>query len=146
MRENTGLRILDKKGATEQVDDILGSGGVVGFIADQDAGRKGLFVDFFGRKASTYKSIALLAMQYEAPVIVGYGHRIDEGFNFDIGIERIIHPNQWADKDDPLEWLTQEYSRELENAVRRYPEQYLWVHRRWKHRPKGEAPGPDGVA
>jgi len=145
-RQKTGLTILDKKGATEQVDEILANNGVVGFIADQDAGRKGLFVDFFGRKASTYKSIGLLAMQYNACVIVGYGHRLVENYRFEIGIERIIYPEEWADKDQPLEWITQEYSLHLENAIRRYPEQYLWAHRRWKHRPRGEAPGEDGIA
>ncbi|MCE5326099.1 MAG: hypothetical protein LLG01_06755 [Planctomycetaceae bacterium] len=145
-REKTGLRILDKKGATEQVDGILAAGGVVGFIADQDAGRKGMFVDFFGRKASTYKSIALLAINHKATLIVGYGHRLNEEFSFDFGISCVITPDQWADQDDPVRWITQAYTSGLEEAIRRCPEQYLWVHRRWKHRPKGEEPGPDGIA
>ncbi len=146
VRERTGLKILDKKGATETMDDILGAGGVVSFIADQDAGRKGMFVDFFGRAASTYKSIGLMAMQHLAPVVVGYGRRLNEGFNFELGVQRIIHPHEWADKDDPLRWITQAYTTALEQTIRRAPEQYLWVHRRWKHRPKGEQPSPDGVA
>jgi demethylmenaquinone methyltransferase/2-methoxy-6-polyprenyl-1,4-benzoquinol methylase len=106
----------------------------VGFIADQDAGRKGAFVDFFGRKASTYKIIALMAMQYEVPVVIGYGKRLDEDDHFEIGIERIILPHEWAGKDDPVLWITQEYTAALEQVIRRAPEQYLWVHRRWKHR------------
>jgi KDO2-lipid IV(A) lauroyltransferase len=56
MREKHGQRIVDKKGATEPVIKALEENGVVGFIADQNAGAKGCFVDFFGRKASTYKS------------------------------------------------------------------------------------------
>jgi len=146
VRQRTGMTILDKKGVAEHVDDILDANGAISFIADQDAGRKGLFVDFFGRKASTYKSIGLMAMRHEVPVIVGYGHRVREGFDFEIGVERIIRPEEWADKDDPLKWITQEYTSALEAVIRRAPEQYLWVHRRWKHRPKGEEPGPDGIA
>lgn len=146
VRQKTGLAILDKKGATQSMDDILSANGVISFIADQDAGRKGMFVDFFGRPASTYKSIGLMAMRYNAPVIIGYGQRINEEFNFEIGVEQIIYPHQWADKDDPLRWITQEYTSALERIIRRAPGQYLWVHRRWKHRPKGQQPGPDGVA
>ncbi|RPI64598.1 MAG: lipid A biosynthesis acyltransferase [Planctomycetaceae bacterium] len=146
IRQNTGQMILDKRGATTAAPEVLENKGVVGFIADQDAGKKGAFVDFFGRKASTYKSIALLAIQYNAPVIIGFGRRLDEDYHFEIGIQRLIRPEEWADKDDPVMWITQEYTTALENVVRRAPEQYLWVHRRWKHRPKGEEPGPDGVA
>ncbi len=146
VRESTGLIVLHKTGAVESIDDILGAGGVVSFIADQDAGRKGMFVDFFGRPASTYKSIGLMAMRHRAPVVVGYGRRLNEGFNFELGVLRIIHPEEWADKDDPLRWITQTYTTALEQIIRLAPEQYLWVHRRWKHRPKGEQPGPDGVA
>jgi KDO2-lipid IV(A) lauroyltransferase len=146
VRERTGMTILDKRGAAEQSDDILESCGAVSFIADQDAGRKGCFVDFFGRKASTYKSIALLAMRYEIPIIVGYGKRTEENFQFEIGVQRIIDPTEWEDKDDPLKWITQEYTTALEEVIRTAPEQYLWVHRRWKHRPKGEETPKDGIA
>ncbi len=146
IRENTGMTIVDKDGATGSVQEVLDHRGVVGFIADQDAGRKGAFVDFFGRKASTYKIIALMAMEYNVPVVIGYGRRLDEGFRFEIGPERIILPHEWQGKDDPVQWITQEYTLALEQIVRRAPEQYLWVHRRWKHRPKGEQAGPDGIA
>ena len=146
IRQKAGQLILDKRGATQAAPGVLDSRGVVGFIADQDAGRKGAFVDFFGRKASTYKSIALLAMQQQVPVIIGYCKRLDEQYHFELGIERVMYPQEWADKDDPMMWITQEYTTALEGIVRRAPEQYLWVHRRWKHRPKGEAPATDGIA
>src|SRR5207302_3983874 len=61
VRERKGQRIIDKRGAMTDIAPLLDRGGTVAFIADQDAGRKNLFVDFFGRKASTYKSIGLLA-------------------------------------------------------------------------------------
>jgi KDO2-lipid IV(A) lauroyltransferase len=146
IREKNGLKIVDKAGATDSVEEVLANKGIVGFIADQDAGRKGAFVDFFGRKASTYKIIGLLAMHYQVPVVIGYGRRLDEQYHFEIGVERTIMPHEWADKPDQLMWITQEYTAALERIVRRDPEQYLWVHRRWKHRPKGEEPTPDGIA
>jgi len=146
IRQKKGLTIIDKKGASRRMDEILSSHRYVSFIADQDAGRKGLFVDFFGRAASTNKAPALVAMRYEVPVVVGYGSRLDDEFGFEIGIERIIHPHEWADVKDPIRWITQEYTTALENVIRRNPEQYLWAHRRWKHRPKGEPPAQGGIA
>ena len=145
-RESEGLRILDKKGAAAELDDLLDARGTVAFIADQDAGRKGVFVDFFSRPASTFKSIALMAMRHQAPIIVGYCRRLDSQFRFQIGAEQIIYPHQWADAPDPLRWITQTYTHALERIARGDPEQYLWVHRRWKHRPKGQPRPPDGIA
>lgn len=140
VRERMGQRIVDKKGATTEVGPILDDGGTVGFIADQNAGPKGMFVDFFGRKASTYKSIGLLAMEYELPVVVGYARRIDGKFLFDVGVQDIIYPADWKSQDDPLRYITQRYTKGIEDLVREEPGQYLWVHRRWKTRPKGEEP------
>ena len=86
-------------------------------------------------------------MQQNVPVIIGYGMRLEESFKFEIGIQQIIYPEEWKDKDDPLRFITQEYSTALENVIRKAPDQYLWTHRRWKHRPKGTPPATsDGVA
>lgn len=146
LREKSGLRILYKKGVSMLADDILNSRGSLSWVADQDAGRKGFFVDFFGRPASTFKSIALLGMRHNAPIIVAYALRLGPCYKFEVGIQRVVTPDEWADKDNPQLWITQEYTKALEELVREHPEQYLWVHRRWKHRPKGESPAPDGVS
>ena len=143
VREKAGQKIIDKKGAAELFDKVASSGATMGFIADQDAGQKGLFVDFFGRKASTYKSIGLLAITNNIPIAIGYGRRIDNRFFFEMGVTRIIFPNEWADKDDPLRWVTAEYTKAIEEFVREDPSQYWWIHRRWKHRPKDELPTSD---
>jgi len=145
-REKTGQVIISKSGATAEAPRLLEEKQAVGFVADQDAGRKGIFVDYFGRPASTYKSFGLLAMEYDVPVVIGYGRRLGERYAFEVGVERVIHPQEWKGRDDPLRWLTQEYTHSLENVVRRWPEQYFWAHRRWKHRPKGEPPAEDGIA
>jgi KDO2-lipid IV(A) lauroyltransferase len=139
VREKQGQRIIAKKGATEDVVEVIEGNGAVAFVADQNAGTKGLFVDFFGRKASTYKSIGLLAMQYETPVIIGYSRRINDEFRFAVGAQDIIYPQDWKTQDDPLRYITQRYTKALEDIVRQDPGQYWWVHRRWKTRPKGEA-------
>lgn len=140
VREKQGQRIIDKKGATSEVTQILDRNGVVGFIADQNAGTKGIFVDFFGRKASTYKSIGLLAMQYNVPVVIGYARRLDDNFRFQLGSQDVIYPEDWANQSDPLRYITQRYTKAIEDMVSVDPGQYLWVHRRWKTRPKGEEP------
>jgi len=140
VRQRQGSRIIAKKGATDEVAAALEGRHAIGFVADQNAGSKGIFVDFFGRKASTYKSIGLLAMQYEVPVVVGYSRRINDEFRFAVGVQDIIYPQDWQNRDDPLRYITQRYTRALEDAVRADPGQYWWVHRRWKTRPKGEAP------
>lgn len=136
IREHAGQRIIDKKGASELMEHLTEEGATLCFIADQDAGKKGVFVDFFGRKASTYKSIGLLAITKNIPIGVGYSRRIGNRFFFEIGVNRIIFPEEWADKDDPLKWVTQEYSDAIEQFVRENPSQYWWLHRRWKTQPK----------
>ena len=143
--ESSGQRLLYKWGAVRAVDAILTRGDAVSFVADQDAGRSGIFVDFFGRPASTYKAIGLAAMSHGVPIVVGYGRRAGEDFRFDVGVQRIIHPHEWADKDDPLRWITQEYTKALEEVIRTAPAQYLWSYRRWKTQPRKpkSAPGTD---
>ena len=146
-REKSGLKLLYKKGATRAAGDVIDSRGALCFIADQNAGSKGMFVDFFGRKASTYKSIGLLAMEREVPIVVGCARRTSwHRFEYEIAVNRIIHPQEWQDKDDPLRWITQEYSTAMEDFIRVAPEQYLWIHRRWKSRPKDELAAQPGTA
>jgi KDO2-lipid IV(A) lauroyltransferase len=143
VREKRGQIILSKHGATTSAGDILKNKGVLGFIADQDAGPKGMFVPFFGRLASTYKSIGLLAIEHNLPVIVGYARRTGDHFHYDMGVQDIIYPEEWNSypRDqyrDECHYLTARYAKAIESFVRDDPSQYLWVHRRWKTRPKSE--------
>jgi len=135
-RKTHGLTLLDKKGAAAKAEQELRDGKVLAFVGDQDAGRKGIFVDFFGKPASTYKSIGLLAMAVECPIVVGYARRLNYFGRYEVGVQRVIHPHDWQTKDDPLRWITQEYTRAIEEFVREAPEQYLWIHRRWKSQPR----------
>ncbi|MDB5349610.1 MAG: Lauroyl/myristoyl acyltransferase [Planctomycetota bacterium] len=135
-RERTGQRMISKKGGSDEILDVLNRGGVMSFLADQDAGQNGMYVDFFGKPASTHKSIAILALQHNAPVVVGFARRTGPGFRYEVGCELIIEPGEFQGSGDDVKLLTQRYTTALERIVRRDPEQYLWLHRRWKHQPK----------
>ena len=141
-RKMNGLTLFDKKGVMANAESFIENGGLLGFIGDQDAGRKGLFVEFFGRPASTYKSIGLLALRLKRPIVVGYARRYGHRAQYEVGVQRIIRPEEWENKDDPLRWVTQEYTSAIEAMVRRNPGQYLWIHRRWKSRPRSTTGTP----
>jgi KDO2-lipid IV(A) lauroyltransferase len=135
-REKTGQKLIAKKGGYDDMLAVLRTGGVLSFLADQDAGERGMFVEFFGRPASTHKAIALLAIEHQAPVVVGYARRLGNGFHYEVGCDAVIEPEEWTGTADDARLLTQRYTTALEAIIRRDPEQYLWLHRRWKHQPK----------
>ena len=141
VREARGLRILTKFGATGEVQKVIEAGGRVAFIADQNAGDDGLFVPFFGTLASSYKSIGLLAMRHNLPIVVGATRRLDGQFRHSLCAVDVIEPADWEAQDDPLFYITARFNRGIETAIRRAPEQYLWIHRRWKSRPPWERKG-----
>jgi len=141
MREARGLHVLTKWGATDEIQRIVEGGGRIGFIADQNAGDDGIFVPFFGRLASAYKSIALLAMRYRVPIVVGVALREGDGFHYRLETIDLFGPEQWESQEDPLFYITARYTRGIETSVRMAPEQYLWIHRRWKSRPRFEREG-----
>lgn len=143
IRERKGMRVITKWDATDQMVKVLDDGGALAFIADQNAGAKGVFVPFMGRLASAYKSIALLAQRYEATVVCGYALRKGERFAYEIGTTDVFGPEDWVDQHDPLYYITARYTRALEMAVQREPSQYWWMHRRWKSRPRHELAGKD---
>ena len=138
IRQRRGVRIITKWDATDRMVQVLESGGSLGFIADQNAGDKGMFVPFFGRLASTYKSIGLLALSRNVPIVCGYARRLEPGLRYELGMTDIIYPDQWANQPDPLYYVTSRYMRAIEEMVKICPNQYLWMHRRWKSRPRHE--------
>ncbi len=141
IREAKGMRIITKFNATDRMLAVLRRGGYLGFTADQNAGEKGMFVPFFNKLASTYKSIGLLALRYRCPVVCGYAQRVGPGFRYEIGTTDIIEPEEWAGHRDPLFYISARYAHAFEKMVYRRPEQYFWMHRRWKSRPRHELQG-----
>lgn len=139
-RRHTGHRLISKVGGSQQMVQYLENRGCLAMLGDQDAGPRGMFVDFFGVPASTFKSLALVALQHQAVICVCYARRVEDDFensrwvNFEIGCEEIIDPLE-LDCDDEIREITERYTQALERIVRLAPEQYLWVHRRWKSAP-----------
>lgn len=144
-REGTGQKLIPKSGGYDQILEVLQSGQALSMLADQDAGQRGLFVDFFGRPASTHKAIALLAIEHKAPVAVGVACRVGPGFRYEIRCAEIIRPEEFQGTSDDARLLTQRYTTALENLIRQDPTQYLWLHRRWKHQPQNRRPRPHAI-
>jgi Kdo2-lipid IVA lauroyltransferase/acyltransferase len=134
-RERTGQTLIPKTGGFDQMVEVLRDNRVLSFLADQDAGQRGLFVEFFGRPASAHKAIALLAIEHKAQVVVGVARRIGPGFRYEIRCEDVIDPSDLTGTADDVRILTQRYTTALERLIRQDPTQYLWLHRRWKHQP-----------
>jgi KDO2-lipid IV(A) lauroyltransferase len=134
-RSGTGQRILDKNTDYDRIQQVLRDGGAIAMLSDQDAGQRGMFVDFFGRPASTFKSIALLALEYNAALVVVGVPKVGEPMRYQVVSEEVILPEHYADRPDAAKAITQRYTAALERLVRRAPGQYFWLHRRWKHQP-----------
>jgi KDO2-lipid IV(A) lauroyltransferase len=132
-RERTGQKLLAKHGDFDNMEKLLKEGGLLATLADQDAGQRGLFVDFFGRPASTHKAVALLALEHNVPMVVFGAPKLDGKYHL-WGID-IIFPEDFAKSRDPVREITQRFTTGLESLICHAPEQYFWVHRRWKHQP-----------
>ena len=138
IREFCGQRILSKYGMTPEAFGRLEAGTRLAFPADQDAGRRGFFVEFFGRQASVYKSIAYLALESGVPIVVGGAYRTGQRFHYFAVVTDIIEPAEYEKSLDGAMAITRRFTSALERLVRMAPDQYLWVHRRWKTRPPEE--------
>jgi KDO2-lipid IV(A) lauroyltransferase len=134
-RRATGQHTIAKRGGYEQILEVLNTGGAMSFLADQAAGAKDCWVEFFGRPASTYKAIALLALQHDAPMAVCYARRLERPMQFQIVVAAVADPRDAEDGVGSIHGVTQWYTSQLEQAIRQAPDQYWWVHRRWKQRP-----------
>ena len=134
-RERTGQVLLSKTGDLDRIMTVLETGGTVATLADQDAGPRGLFVEFFGRPASTLKPLAPLAMKFQALVVVCGVVKIAEPMRYAVLVEDVIDPAEYVGRTDAARAITQRYTSALERLIRRAPEQYFWLHRRWKHQP-----------
>ena len=132
----SGLELLDKNADYALILDMLGQGIGLGMVGDQDAGPRGMFVNFFGRPASTFKSIALLCLEYNAPIMIFGAVRVGHPMQYVIHLEDLILPEDYADRPDAPRAITERYTQALERLIRRHPEQYFWLHRRWKTQPK----------
>ena len=131
-RGRTGQHIIPKNGGAEQIEKVLSRNGTMSFLADQYAGPKGCWVDFFGRPASAYKAIALLALQYNAVMAVSAATRKDKPMRFHLHNYAMADPQAIDSNLGTVRDLTQWYTTRLEELIQLNPNQYWWLHRRWK--------------
>jgi len=149
LRQSTGQTIIAKKDDFDRLTAVMAGGGKIATLADQDAGARGVFVNFFGRPASTHKAIALMAIQFGALIVVTGVPRVSrtgratmaapagmDGTYYAVEVAEVIDPRDYADRPDAVRAITERYTAGLERLIREHPEQYLWLHRRWKHQPK----------
>lgn len=130
-----GQHMLDKEGSAVPVQQILEAGGALALLADQHAGPKGCWADFLGQPASCHKALALFVLTSGAAMVVSYNRRLRQPLQFELGSTGIAHPDVPGDHLASVKSLTTWYNRCLERAIRLAPEQYWWVHRRWREQP-----------
>ncbi len=138
-RTLSGNKIIEKTNALKEILTTLKHGGAVGILVDQNTTRDaGVFVPFFGIPACTTTSLITIALRTDAAVVPGvliWDHRLRKHrLRFEPPLELTRSGNPQQDIVDN----TALCSRLLEGLVRKYPDQWLWVHRRWKTRPEGE--------
>jgi len=133
-RERNGLQLIPKRQAVRDVRAALARGECVGILLDQNAGRQGVFVPFFGQLAATSRSLAVLALRTGAPVVPGFIRRLPNG-DHQMILEPAVPLVTTGDLDHDVAVNTARFTATIERHVRSHPEQWFWVHRRWKTRP-----------
>jgi len=129
---------IEKRGATAKALARLRAGDSVALLLDENAGRRGIFVEFFGRPASTHRSAALLSLLAGAQLVAGALVR-DEKSNERLFMMAEIENRPELAGQATVEDLTQRVTTTLEEWVRRYPRQWRWIHWRWRERPDGSS-------
>ena len=134
-RERNGNRVLNKRIAAAEIIRLLRKGETIGFLLDQNTARsEAVFVDYFGRPAATHKGLAIVALRTGAPVVPVFFIR--EGGRRRIVIEKELNIVRTGALDADIFENTALFTRTIESVVRRRPDHWLWVHRRWKTRPE----------
>jgi KDO2-lipid IV(A) lauroyltransferase len=131
----TGQYILSKDGGAAEAQQVLARGGILALLADQHAGRKGCWVEFFGRPASSHKGIALFTLASEAPTMFCYARRTGGPLVHKMGTDEVLEPRTMPAEMRTVSGITEWYTRKLEDTIRQAPEQYWWLHRRWREQP-----------
>jgi KDO2-lipid IV(A) lauroyltransferase len=136
-RNRFGNRVVPRKGAGREVLRLLRQNWVVGMPLDLDV-RRGVFVDFFSLKASTSDGLARLAIATGAPVVPVFAVRDGVSSRHFVECMEPIETIRRADREESVLLNTQRYTKTIEGMIRRYPDHWNWIHRRWKTRPPGE--------
>jgi Kdo2-lipid IVA lauroyltransferase/acyltransferase len=134
-RELSGNRAIAKKDAARGIMRALREGDAVGVLIDQNSTPdQGVFIDFFGVKACAGSAFVKLAHHSGAAVVPGYALWSDKERRY------VLHFEPAVEMTGDVQHDTQQVHARLEAAIRKHPDQWLWIHRRWKTRPPGEGP------
>ena len=133
-RTRFGAKLIPTRHSMRKILSSLKKGEGVVILLDQNVDwYEGVFVDFFGDSACTNKGLALLALKTGAPVIPVF--LVREGLGFKAEFCREVPLIKTGDKTKDVEANTQQYNRVIESVIRQYPDQWFWVHQRWKTKP-----------
>jgi KDO2-lipid IV(A) lauroyltransferase len=136
LRLSRGSEWIEKRGASSEALRRLRAGESVALLADENGGSRGVFVDFFGRAASTHKTPALLSALTGSPIVIGAALRLGGRFRFKLAVVEPAIAGSGA-ADGEVRRLTAEVASILEEWVREAPTQWRWIHWRWRSRPDG---------
>ncbi|NNF01018.1 MAG: lysophospholipid acyltransferase family protein [Pyrinomonadaceae bacterium] len=139
LRTKFGAVTIDKKRSARKMYRLLEQGKILGILADLNVQEKeGIFVNFFGIPASTTTSIAKLALKTNAIIMPAFAVWVEEKQKYVVYVEPPIEFEKTGDSRKDILDITQKITAVVENFVRKYPEQWLWIHKRWNTRPKGQ--------
>ena len=137
----SGNRPIFKNESARALLKILRESGTVGILADQNTmPEEGVFVDFFGKTACTTTGIARLALHTDAAVVPGYAYWDDTIRKYRLRFEPAVELIRTGETERDIFVNTQKFAKVIEQIIRKHPEQWVWVHARWKTRAAGEAP------
>jgi Kdo2-lipid IVA lauroyltransferase/acyltransferase len=137
----SGNQPIEKNRSARAILRVLTDGGTVGVLSDHNTSlEEGVFVDFFGIPASTTSGLARLALRTDAAVVPGFLSWDDELRKYRLRFEPAVELAHTSDEEADVRENTQRFTRVIEDYIRAHPDQWLWVHKRWKTRPPGEAP------
>ncbi len=133
-RERGGLHLHPRRGGLRPVARAMRAGHVGMQVIDQHQRLRGIVVPFFGQPASTERAAATLAVRRAYPIMVGAAIRVGRGYRFRMEAIGPIHPRRTGDLAADVEHTVREVNAALETLIRRFPEQYLWMHDRYRVR------------
>ena len=131
LRSRFGIEIVEKKGAMPEMRRMLRRGGVIGLLVDQSRRSEGVEVNFFGHKVTTTPAAAFLAIRCKSPVLPLFCVRDDSG-RPTVVVQSPLEMKRTGDLRSDVQANTQIITDIVEKAVRQYPDQWFWVHKRWK--------------
>ena len=138
-RCSSGNKPIFKNESARVMLKILKDSGTIGILADQNTmPEEGVFVDFFGKSACTTTGITRVALHTDAAVVPGYAYWDETIQKYRLRFEPPVDLVRTGDTERDVFENTQRFVKVIEEIIRKHPDQWVWVHKRWKTRPKGE--------